>query len=66
MFVLGNGIDDGGRAVVLPVKTVDIPLDGIVADGADIGNDIIVIIPVWRAEKEHFIAGEFLYFLMDG
>ena len=62
----GDGVDDGGGAVVLPVKTVYVPLDGIVSDGTGIGNDMIVIISVWRPEEEHFIAGKLLYFFMHG
>lgn len=60
MFVLGDGLDDGINAVILPVEGIDIPLDGVVATFLGSLDYCVVVIAVRRAEEYHFFPGQFL------
>lgn len=63
VFAVADTGDDIINAIIFPVKTVDGPLNWIIATGRAHRCDLVIIVAIRRPEEEHFIAGELFYFL---
>ena len=64
-FIFRYPLDNILGAVVFPVERINIPLYGVVSVFIGTGDDLVIIVAVRRPEKEHIVAGELFYLVVD-